>query len=100
MIYTIRSDDSVIDWEATGAERIVQNVKNIIRTRRFEVPFMRGMGLSADHIDTTHMQIQAEIQRDVTDTVKAYEPRATILEVELVSVDEDGLYTIAVKMEV
>ena len=100
MIYTVRSDETLIDWEATGDARIVQNVRNILRTRRYEVPFMRGMGLSADHIDTTHMQIQSEIQKDITDAINAYEERANILDVSLESVDQDGKYVVVVKMEV
>lgn len=99
-IVRISSNDNLIDWGATDTDRIIQNVKNILRTRRFEVPFMREMGLSPDHTDNSLNHIKSELEKDIIETVKAYESRANVLEVTIDSIDADGHCDITVKLEV
>lgn len=100
MIVTIYSNDNSIDWEAKGADRIVQNVRNILRTRRFEVPFVPLMGINHEFIDALPQKIKSELSTHVTEVINAYEPRASVLDVSIESCDENGDYVIAVKLEV
>ena len=100
MIVTVYSNDKSIDWEATGDERIVQNVRNILRTRPFEVPFMRGLGINLDFTDSTPQKIKSELATHVTEVINTYEPRASVLDVSIESCDENGDYVIAVELEV
>ena len=100
MIVTVRSNEDVIDWGATGNERIIQNVRNLIRTRKYEVPFMREMGLSPDLIDSSLNKIKGDITTGVIELINTYESRVSVLDVSVETVDGSGDCVIAVKMEV
>ena len=100
MIYKISTADTTIEWGLTGAERIVQNVLNIIRTRMYEVPFMRKMGIDPDYIDNTLSYVQNNIENDVISLVEEYEPRATIISAVLAGFDDNGNYIINAEVEV
>lgn len=100
MKYTVRSDSPDIRWGLTGEERIVQNVLNIVRTKKHEVPFMRAFGIDPDNFDEGVEFIRGNIMQDVINDVKAYEDRAEITAVELIGVDEEGSFIIEVEMEV
>jgi len=100
MIVTVYSNDESIDWGATGAERIVQNVRNILRTRPYEVPFMRDLGINQDFTDSTLQKIESELATNITEIINIYEPRAKVLDVKIEPCDESGDYIIAVELEV
>ena len=100
MIITVYSNDNTIDWGATGEERIAQNVRNILRTRIFEVPFMRDMGINPDFIDSSVSTMKTELAAHVTEVINTYEERATVVDVRIESCDENGDYIIAVDLEV
>ncbi len=100
MIVTVQSNDTSIDWNATGDERIVQNVKNILRTRPFEVPFMPTMGVNQEFIDALPQKVKSELSNHVTEVINTYEPRVSVLDVKIESFDENGDYVISVELEV
>lgn len=100
MVVTVYSNDDSINWSATGTERIIQNVRNILRTRQFEVPFIRELGIDGNYIDITHSDISAEFTAHVEDIINEFEPRVTVRDVKLESFDENGNYNIAVELEV
>ena len=100
MIITIYSNDESLDWGAAGTERIVQNVKNILRTKAFEVPFMRDFGVNPDFIDSTTRSIKSEFINHVINVIEANEPKAKVLDVQLTSFDDNGEYIISVSLEV
>lgn len=100
MIITVYSNDTSIEWGVSGEERIVQNVKNLLRTRQFEVPFMRAMGMNQDFIDSTVHTMKTEFTAHVKEVINAYEERANVVDVRIESCDESGEYVIAVDLEV
>lgn len=100
MIATVYSNEDTINWGATGDERIIQNVRNILRTRPFEVPFMCGLGINNDFTDSTPQKIKSELATHITEVINTYEPRASVLDVSIESCDENGDYVIAVEVEV
>ena len=100
MIVTISSNDNTLNWTATGDERIVQNVLNIIRTRMYEVPFMRDFGINEDYIDSHHGEINAVFLEHITALINENEPRANVVDVRVSSCDENGDYVISVDLEV
>lgn len=99
-VYKVSTADSTIEWGLTDEERIVQNVLNILRTRQSEVPFMREMGLNPDFIDNNVAYVGSGVESEVINLVNEYEPRATILSVDIESIDDDGQFTIQVELEV
>lgn len=100
MIVKVNSNDNSIDWGVTGTERIIQNVKNILRTRHFEVPFMPRLGINHEFIESTPQMMKSELSNQVIDVINAFEPRATVLAVKIENCDENGDYTISVELEV
>ena len=100
MIVTISSKDQNINWDAQGQERIIENARNIIRTKRYEVPFMRDMGLNPDFIDCSANELIENISSDVVETLEIYESRVTVLDVTVEDLDENGNYTIVLDLEV
>lgn len=100
MIVTIYSNDKSIDWEAKGTDRIIQNVKNIIRTRFFEVKFIPMLGINDEFIDSPPQKIKIELPPHIKEVINTYEPRASVQDVRIESCDENGSYIIAVDLEV
>lgn len=100
MIVTVSNNDDSVAWGVTGDDRIVQNVRNILRTRPFEVPFMPTMGVNQEFTDSTPQKVKSELANHVTEVINTYEPRATVLDVSIESCDENGDYVIAVELEV
>lgn len=100
MYYKINSDDKIIDWNATGNDRIIQNVLNIIRTKKFEVPFMRQMGTDPDHIDSPSYHSQTDIINDVKENIESHEPRVQVMDVSVIGNDVNGDVIIQVELEV
>ena len=96
----IKSNDDSLNWTAKGEERIIQNVKNIIRTRQFEVPFMRALGISPDFIDSMPKDIKTDITEHIRGLIDTYEPRATVQSAHIESCDENGDWVISVELEV
>ena len=100
MIVKISNNETYLNWKATGTDRIIQNVRNILRTRKYEVPFIRDMGVNPNFIDTSIRTIQASVQEDVTTTIEKYEPRVKVLSVVVEDYDVNGHITISVEVEV
>lgn len=100
MIVTVSSNDNTLNWTAKGDERIVQNVHNIIRTRMYEVPFMRHLGVDDDYIDSNQTEIKTGFIAHITELINEYEPRANVVDIRIDSCDENGDYIISVDLEV
>ena len=100
MVYTISTEDRSIEWGLTGKDRIAQNMLNLLRTKKFEVPFLREMGIDTDNIDNTVTYVQNNITNEVIELAEKYEPRVTILNVILKGQDDNGNLIIEVEMEV
>lgn len=81
MEYTVRSSD-LIDWNAKGNKRILQNVNNIINTVQDEVPYDRLRGRDPKNVDKTNKNKNALIE-ETYDLIRTYEPRATVKSVEI-----------------
>ena len=100
MVYTISTEDRNIEWGLTGTERIIQNVLNILRTKKYEIPFMRDMGIDTDYIENTMDYVQNNITNDVIELAEKYETRVAILNVDIKGHDANGNLIIEIEMEV
>lgn len=100
MIVKISNDENYLDWKAKGTDRIIQNVRNILRTKKYEVPFLRNMGVNPNFIDASIHSIKASIQDDVTTAIETYEPRVKVLSVTVEDYDVNGHIAISVEVEV
>ena len=84
---------------ATEAEEIIQNVRTIITTPKYSVPMDRLFGISADVIDRLTPKAMAQLQAEIIQAVRKYEPRCKVKKVTFDS-DEDGKLSVKVRVEI
>lgn len=103
MIVQIENDNnsSNLPWgKAKGKDRIVQNVKNILNTYKYEVAYNRNLGISPDIIDKDVETMKSIIMEDLFDNIKQYEPRAKLKAVEIKEITSDGAISAAITIEI
>lgn len=101
MLYEIdTSQNSNINWAAKGNERILQNVANLLSTYRYEVAYNRGLGLPVDLIDLPIQVQRARLTTAVIELISVYEPRATVKEVSIQGIDQNGNISCKVVVEI
>ena len=76
----------------TTTEEVLQNVRTIISTIKYEIPLDRGFGIDGDVIDMPMQQAQAKLTQEIFRAVRQYETRA-IIESIAFSGDESGRLT-------
>lgn len=89
-----------LNWAAKGAERVVQNVFNLINIWRYEVAYNRTMGLDPAIPDKPSDKASAMYISEIYRLVADYEPRAIIKDVKYFGVDKDGQMQHQVVIEV
>lgn len=62
----------------TTTEEVLQNVRTIISTIKYEIPLDRGFGIDGDVIDMPMQQARAKLTQEIFRAVRQYEPRAII----------------------
>lgn len=97
-IYTIRTDQE-INWGAKGIERILQNIVNLLNTTRYEVAYDRVMGTNQDNVDLPNDKIIGEIISETYDLIENYEPRANIIEVEVLQKNDSLIRKVVLSIE-
>lgn len=89
------SSEDALDWTATGIEQIKNNVMNIIRTRRGEVPYMPTLGLNPDYIDSPLLQNKASLEMEIRNQLALFEPNVALDSLNIIP-SEYGDYIIEV----
>jgi predicted component of type VI protein secretion system len=79
-----------ISWASKGNDRIIQNIINLLNTRKYEVAYDRTLGLSGDFIDKPSDEAIAIITTEISDLISTREPRAELIEVLNAGADADG----------
>ena len=103
MILTIDTSErgTYLPWfEARGKDRIIQNIKNIINTYKYEVAYMRGFGMSPEAIDSDVETMKTIITEDLLNNIKEYEPRATLKSLTVKEISADGGVVAVVQIEI
>lgn len=100
MVHTIDTSKKDLNWTAKGAERILQNVINLINTWRYEIAFNRTKGIDPaiqdKPLDGAIAEYTAEIYRVVSD----HELRATVKEVQFTGLDNEGNFNFKVVVDI
>lgn len=73
----------------TTVEEVLQNVRTIITTIKYEIPLDRDFGIDGNVIDMPMQQAQAKLSQEIFRAVRQYEPRAVIESIDF-SGDESG----------
>lgn len=95
---TVKSGGTQIDWGLRGNDRIAQNVRNLINTFRYEIPYHRIMGLPGGIIDRPVNMLTGEIRVEIAQMLSIYEPRADVLDIH-VSADSCGNLVVEVVLK-
>lgn len=81
MLYA-SADDMPLNFNPqTRGERVIQNLRMILKTRRGSLPNDRDFGLSWAYIDKPLQEAKALLAADVIETIERYEPEARIISV-------------------
>ncbi len=103
MIYTITNKD-VLDWKAKKHNRILQNIVNLLNLSMYEVPYDRTRGIDWSVIDKPFLVAVPLLKNDIRETIAEYEPRAKIIDVDIISSTQENIYngnfTIKVVVEI
>lgn len=67
-----------IDWNATGIEQLKNNILNIIRTRKGEVPYMPTLGIQSDYVDTPLSTQRASLVSEIRKQLSLWQPEASL----------------------
>lgn len=84
------SENPPIDWGATGAAEIVQNVYTLVKTYRYEVAYDRTLGISPEFVDLPEPEAVPLITAELYRIIDEREPRATVEDVTYLGIDEQG----------
>lgn len=96
MKFTINTGDD-IDWEAGAEEQLKNDVLNLLKTRRGEVPFMPGLGLESKYIGRPVSEIGPALRNDITEQLEKWMPE---VEIESISITSDANGDLNVEIEV
>jgi phage baseplate assembly protein W len=99
MIINVNSN-SAINWQATGYDKIADNIANILKTRISEVPYMREMGIDPDYMDMPVSEVKGQIISDAIEAISTYESRAEVVEIDVIEATAEGDLIIKVVIEV
>lgn len=94
------SKPAAIDWGATGAEEVAQNVLTLIKTLKYEVAYDRTLGLDVDFIDKPLPEAVSLITAQIYAVIDEREPRAEVLDVQFVGVNDEGNLSFKVAIDV
>lgn len=84
MIYTISQVEVApdVDFAPSGVpHEVVQNIRTLLKTEKFSVPFDRDFGLSHTILDAPLPRAMALVRVEVWEATRKYEPRAKVLRV-------------------
>ena len=84
---------------STEIEEITQNVRTIITTPKFSVPMDRLFGVDTGFIDRPTPKAMAQIQAEIIQAIRKYEPRCKVKKVTFEG-NEDGKLAVKVRVEI
>lgn len=77
--YSVYSNQEPINFApANEVEEILQNVRTILSTVKYSVPYDRNIGVDPRYIDDPHELSKMRMQVDIVDAIKNGEPRVRI----------------------
>ena len=93
----VRSTDESLDWRAEGNARLVQNVRNILRTWQGEAAFNRPMGVNREALGKPIDVAARYLAQQIAENIAAYEPDVTV---RAVNAYEDGLGRLCIEADI
>lgn len=99
-LITISSEDA-INWNAkTATEKKINQVANILKTRKGEIPFLRGVGMSDEYIDKPISLIKPILINNITETIRDNVEGVSLHSVNFTNIEATGNFTIKVVCDI
>lgn len=95
----LTSENHVNFSPANVYEEIAQNVRIICTTPKYSVPMDRSFGVDANFVDRPTPKAMAQIQAEIIQAVRKYEPRCKVKKV-IFDGDNDGKLSVKVRVEI
>ena len=91
MRYTIETlKENSLDWNAKGELRVLQNIKNLITTWRYEVAYDRTKGMNPSILYLPKDDAIALYTAEIYRLIETYQPDVEVVSVDFLKVDEEG----------
>ncbi|MDF2591975.1 MAG: hypothetical protein K0S75_1441 [Clostridia bacterium] len=100
MQITIDTTQSNINWSAKGVDRIAQNITNLLNTIKYEVAYDRTLGMTGKYIDKPKDDAIAIATAEIYEIIRQREPRAKVVDVLYIGLDESENMQFKVVIEV
>lgn len=97
MKLTVSTADA-IDWEADDQEQVRNNLLNLLRTRRGEVPYMPTFGLDPDLVGKPITTVTAQLRSDIQEQIAKWMPEIDLDSV-TITADENGNLEVEVEYQ-
>ncbi len=65
MEFEVNNLAAPLNWSARGNERILQNAKNILRSRQGEIPFARSVGIDSNVEDLSYGKLSVVASQEI-----------------------------------
>jgi len=99
--YTLDTSKALdLSWGGTGVDRILRNIVNLLRIRRYDIPYMRCCGIDQDIHNLPTKQIESVLSNQVMDLIQVYEPRGKVISVKLLNINQNGQISAEVVIEI
>jgi phage baseplate assembly protein W len=101
MLYEIDTSERLdLNWAAKGDQRVLQNIRNLMSTWRYEVAYDRTKGLDPAILDKPLEDAVALYTAEIYRLIETYEPSAMVRSVTFAGVDSEGNITLKVVIEI
>lgn len=100
MEFDVTAELGSIDFGASGAAEVLQNVRTILTTPKYSVPLDREFGISTAMLDAPLPVAQAKLTAEIIATINRYEPRVKVTKVTYECNASDGVLRPKVRVRI
>ena len=93
------ANDDINFAPSTTLEEIAQNVRTICTTPKYSVPMDRLFGINAQIVDRPTPKATAQIQAEIIQAIRKYEPRCRVKKV-IFDGDNNGNLSVKVRVDI
>lgn len=100
MQYELNSSEAMLNWNAAGIERKLQNISNLIHTWRYEIAYDRTKGLDPNILDKPALDSIPLYSSEIYRLIETYEPDVNVVSVTATKIDSNGNINFKVVVEI
>lgn len=94
------SDATYPNWHASGKDRVMQNIMNLMNIAQYEVAYNRTLGMPPELSDMPSTKLAEEYQASLVELIEDNEPRASVESVHCLGIGNDGQIIFEVVLDI